>query len=434
MKQIRLITLAPGHFHAALVQKRMLPEVNRRSYVYGPLDADTIAHLNRLASYNSRLDDPTSWEIDFRSGPNWPERFAREQPGNTVVISGRNKPKIELMRLAIGSGLNVLADKPWVIDSADFPKLEELFQEAALREVLLWDVLTERHEITNLLLRELVCSPDLFGNWQEGTPEYPALAIESTHYLKKKISGLPLVRPWWWFDPAVSGEALADVGTHLADLAIWLIAPDQSVDYRSEISLLNADRWPLVLSEDQFCGLTALPAYPPEIDGRVVNGQLYYAGNSSITFTLRKAHVKLSVMWELESPTDDPDVQNAIAYGTKARVAVRTSPDKQRELFISPLKPAERMELCRLLTRKVEELNNRFPGLNVIDRGSEVQVIIPDALRTTHESHFGAVLEEFARYFSSPRAVPPWESSNALARYYITTMGVELARQKRLSK
>ncbi|HEV3386392.1 MAG TPA: putative oxidoreductase C-terminal domain-containing protein [Gemmata sp.] len=434
MKQIRLITLAPGHFHAALVQKRMLPEVNRRSYVYGPLDADTIAHLNRIANYNSRLDDPANWDIDFRSGPNWPERFAREQPGNTVVLSGRNRPKIELMRMAVGNGLNVLADKPWLIDSADFPKLEELFQEAALREVLLWDVLTERHEITQKLLRELVCTPEIFGKWQEGTPEYPALTIDSLHFLKKKVSELPLVRPWWWFDPSISGEALADVGTHLADLSIWLIAPDQSVDYRNEISLLTADRWPLLLSEDQFCTLTALPAYAPDIDGRVVNGQLYYAGNNSVTFTLRGVHVKLTAMWEFESPTNDPDGQNTIALGTKARIAVRSSPEKQRDLFVAAFQATQHKELNRLLARKMEELTSRFPGLSVVDHGSEFQVAIPDHLRTTHESHFTAVLEEFARYFNTPRAVPPWEKANALARYYITTMGVELARQKRLSK
>ena len=40
-------------------------------------------------------------------------------------------------------------------------------------------------------------------------------------------------------------------------------------------------------------------------------------------------------------------------------------------------------------------------------------------------------MEEFGRYFQAPRAVPAWERSNALARYFITTQAVELARQKR---
>ena len=56
------------------------------------------------------------------------------------------------------------------------------------------------------------------------------------------------------------------------------------------------------------------------------------------------------------------------------------------------------------------------------------RLIVPAALRTTHEDHFAAVLDEFVRYFHTPRAVAPWERPNALARYFITTQGVELAR------
>ena len=54
--------------------------------------------------------------------------------------------------------------------------------------------------------------------------------------------------------------------------------------------------------------------------------------------------------------------------------------------------------------------------------------MIPDGWRAGHEDHFGAVMEEFVRFFHTPRAIPPWEKPNALARYYITTKAVEMAR------
>src|SRR5262245_30403772 len=108
----------------------MTPGVSRRAFVYGPLDSDTVAHVDRIAGFNARPDEPTDWQLDVRAGADWFERFQREQPGNTVVLSGRNRPKIDLMRTALGCGLNVLADKPWVVEFADFPKLEELFSEA----------------------------------------------------------------------------------------------------------------------------------------------------------------------------------------------------------------------------------------------------------------------------------------------------------------
>ena len=428
MKPIRLMTLAPGHFHAALVQKQTPPGAAARCHVYGPLDADTTAHLARLAAFNARPDDPTRWEIDLRAGPNWLERFLREQPGNTVVLSGRNRPKIDLMRHAVGQCLCVLADKPWVVEPADFPKLEELFRDADLREVLVWDVMTERHEVTNRLQRELVRDPDVFGSWQAGTLEHPALTLESVHHLKKSVAGRPLVRPWWWFDPLVSGHALADVGTHLADLAIWLVAPDRAIDHTTDVAVLAAEAWPTLLSGGQFREATGLASYPPELATRVVNGQLYYAGNGRTTVRLAGVHVQLGVQWEFEAPPGGGDTHSAVALGTRACVSVRQKPDGDPEVFVAALDPADHAQMVRLLYVKCDDLREQFPGLGMIDRGGEVQFRIPCELRVGHEAHFAAVMEEYARYFQSPRAVPPWERPNLLAKYFITTTAVELAR------
>jgi Putative oxidoreductase C terminal domain len=431
VKPIRLITLSPGHFHAALVQKRMNPGVHRRAFVYGPLDRDTVAHVERIAAFNGRDDEPTDWELELRAGPDWLERFQREQPGNTVVLSGRNRPKISLMLAAAGCGLSILADKPWIVEHADFPKLEQLFHEADLRDVLAWDLMTERHEVTNRLMRDLVADRPIFGLWRASTAEQPALALESVHFLKKWVAGRPLARPWWWFDPTISGEAMADVGTHLADLALWFIAPDQPVDHRADIRVLEADRWPLVLSEDEFRFVTLLPGYPEELAHRVVEGQLYYAGNNSATIAIRGIHVQLTTKWEFDSAPGGGDTHHAAAHGVRSTIAIRHEPGQRPELFITPLDPADHADLARDLTAKCADLAWHFPDLALEDRGTELRIVIPDVLRTGHESHFAAVMDEYARYFHTPRAVPAWERPNLLAKYFITTKAVELARQKR---
>ena len=423
MRSLRLMTLAPGHFHAALVQKSAHPAVHRRAYVYAPLDADLVAHLDRLAAFNARPADPTAWELDVRAGADYLARFLREQPGNAVVLSGKNRPKIDLMAAAVANGLAVLADKPWVVEAADFPKLEAVFRDAAAREVFVWDVLTERHEVTNRLQRELVRDPAVFGTWQAGSPAVPALALESVHHLKKAVAGRPLRRPWWWFDPAVSGDALADVGTHLADLALWLVAPDEAVDHTRDVAVLAAARRPLVLTPGQFTELTGLPAYPPELAPRA-DGNLDYAGNTAVTFALRGVHVKLTTRWEYESAGGDTHA--AVARGTGATVAVRQVPGGSPEVFVAAA--GDHRRVGRALREKCAGWQREFPGVGVEDRGNEMRLIVPAALRTTHEDHFAAVLDEFVRYFHTPRAVAPWERPNALARYFITTQGVELAR------
>jgi len=430
MKPIRLMTLAPGHFHAALVQKRMIPGVTSRNYVYAPLDADTAIFLERLASFNNRPDNPTTWEVDLRAGSNWLERFHREQPGNVVLLSGRNRPKIDLMRLAVSNNLHVIADKPWVIEFSDFPKIEDLYRETDLRDVMVWDIMTERHEITNQLVRELTRDPSIFGKWQIGSPSQPALTLESRHYLKKQVAGRPLIRPWWWFETGVAGEALADVGVHLADLALWFVSPDRMINYRSEIHHLSAASWPLLLSEPEFCTVTGLPAYPPELASRAVNGQLYYAGNNTVTFTLSGVHVKLSTLWEFEAPTGGGDTHTSVALGTQAKIEVRQPPGKLPEVFLTAANPADHADLFRRLFTKCELIRGRMPGLAVLDLNTEMQILVPEKLRTSHEDHFAAVMDEFVRYFHNPRAVPAWERPNTLGRYYITTKAVEMARDK----
>src|SRR5262245_24295474 len=112
----QLVTLAPGHFHAAMVQKEARPGVDPRVHVYGPLDADLVAHFERIARFNTRPDNPTAWTVDVYAGPDWLDRFLAERPGNAVVVAGRNKPKIDVILAAVSAGYCVLADKPWIVE------------------------------------------------------------------------------------------------------------------------------------------------------------------------------------------------------------------------------------------------------------------------------------------------------------------------------
>jgi hypothetical protein len=98
-------------------------------------------------------------------------------------------------------------------------------------------------------------------------------------------------------------------------------------------------------------------------------------------------------------------------------------------LYVSATHPADYAALLAELHDKCDGLQREFAGLSVADLGSEAQVLIPETWRAGHEDHFAAVMEEFVRYFYTPRAMPAWERPNALARYYITTKAVEMARR-----
>ena len=226
----RFMTLDPGHFHAGLVHKTMYPGVDPTLYVYAPEGPELQDHLARIKGYNNRAEAPTSWIPKVYAGEDYLQKMLQEQPGNVMMVAGKNDQKIDYILKALGQGIHVYADKPLVIDSDGYQKLKEAYQISGKKEVLLLDIMTERFEITTLLQRELSQIPEVFGVLEEGSPENPAITKESVHHFFKQVSGAPLVRPDWFFDVKKEGTGIVDVTTHLVDLIQWEAFPDQTLD------------------------------------------------------------------------------------------------------------------------------------------------------------------------------------------------------------
>ena len=84
--EVRLITLDPGHFHAALVQKKMYDQVNPEVRVYAPEGADLAQHLGRIDGYNTRKENPTAWKEVVYTGSDYFQKMLNEKQGNVVVL------------------------------------------------------------------------------------------------------------------------------------------------------------------------------------------------------------------------------------------------------------------------------------------------------------------------------------------------------------
>src|SRR4051812_35972009 len=140
MDEYRVITVDPGHFHAALIQKEAYPGVSNRVSVYAPLSADLTEHMNRVVRFNQRAERPTSWELDVHAAPDFLEAMASETPGGVVVLSGRNRLKIQYILAALRAGMHVLADKPWIIRPEDLPLLEEALALSQQKGLTAYDI------------------------------------------------------------------------------------------------------------------------------------------------------------------------------------------------------------------------------------------------------------------------------------------------------
>src|SRR5688500_15200305 len=109
-KPVQLVTLDPGHFHAALLQKSVYEDVDSTVYVYAPEGNDLTLHLKRIEGYNTRPDSPTNWNEQIYSGSDFFEKMISEKKGNVVVLSGNNKKKTEYIVTSLENQFNVLAD------------------------------------------------------------------------------------------------------------------------------------------------------------------------------------------------------------------------------------------------------------------------------------------------------------------------------------
>src|SRR5216684_5088767 len=98
MKKLRLIVVDPGHFHAALAQKEMYPNVAERVQVYAPVGPDLVDYLSRIARFNTRDKAPTNWQLEIHAGGDFLDRMAGEKAGDAAIFAGRNNEKIGMVR------------------------------------------------------------------------------------------------------------------------------------------------------------------------------------------------------------------------------------------------------------------------------------------------------------------------------------------------
>ncbi len=427
--KIKLVNLDPGHFHAALVQKSMFDDVDSVVHVFAPEGPELQDYLQKIQGYNSRKDNPTRWKEEVYTGEDYLEKMLTEKPGNVVVMAGNNKLKTHYIKASIDSGLNVLSDKPMAINGESFEVLKQAFADAAKKDLLLYDIMTERFEITTILQREFSMLPEVFGTLQKGTAKDPAVTKESVHNFSKIVSGAPLIRPAWFFDVEQQGEGMVDVTTHLVDLVQWECFPGQTINYESDINITGARHWKTTLSPQQFENVTKLKSYPEYLKKDVdAKGHLGVYSNGEITYEIKGVHAKVSVTWNFEAPPGGGDTHFSVMKGSKANLIIRQGKEQNFKpvLYIEPLDKDDKAFESDL-EGALAKVQAAHPGVDVERNGDIWTVIVPEKYHNGHEAHFGQVMEKYLEYLQN-KNIPEWEVPNMIAKYYTTTQALEIAR------
>ena len=427
-KPVQLVTLDPGHFHAALVQKSMYPDVDSTVYVYAPEGADLQYHLDRIKGYNIRVENPTRWNEVVYKGEDFFNRMIAEKKGNVVVLSGNNQKKAEYILQSLQNDFNVLADKPMVIQAQDFPVLQKAFETAREKNLLLYDIMTERYEITTMLQKEFSMLPGIFGTLEKGTVDNPSVTKESVHHFYKYVSGSVLTRPAWFMDVLQQGEGIVDVTTHLVDLVQWECFPEQVIDYTKDIKLQKTKRWPTEMRLSEFKAITKLDSFPSYLDKDVTNDSILKVySNGEISYSLKGVHAKVSVIWAYKAPDGGGDTHYSIMRGTNANLIIRQGAEQKYKptLYIEPI--GNNVSYETSLNNQLKTIQVKYPGIELKKLAKGWEVIIPEKYKEGHEAHFARVTEKFLEYLKN-KNMPAWEVPNMLAKYYTTTKALEMAK------
>jgi predicted dehydrogenase len=322
-----------------------------------------------------------------------------------------------------------LADKPMAITSEGFQTLEKAFDVAKKNNLLLYDIMTERFEITSILQREFSMLPEVFGEMEKGTIDNPAVIKKGIHYFYKYVSGNVLKRPPWFMDIDQEGNGIVDVTTHLVDLVQWECFPDQLVDYKKDIEVLKGKRWTTDMTLHEFNSITGLKGFPDYLKPIIKNDNLLgiYC-NGEIDYRIKGVHAKVSVEWNYKASVGG-DTHYSIMRGTKANLIVRQGVEEnfQPALYIEPKHVDPAFET--LLLEQLKKVQRKYPGIEMKKAGKQWMVIIPDKYKEGHEAHFARVTENFLQYLQKGN-MPSWEVPNMLAKYYTTTKALELAIKK----
>ncbi len=412
-KEVRLIDVAPGHFHAAEVHARMIDGVSREAHIYAPLGPELNQQLDAIAAFNARATNRTAWSLRVFAGPDYLDQFGKEPPGNIVVLSGRNSKKIDVVLSALRGGQNVLVDKPWILEAADLPKLRHALNLAQQKNLAAVDGMTLRYGLAYQVLRELVRDKAVFGDSVKGTVEEPAVRLENGHSILKFGGGKVRRRPAWFFDIAEQGEGIADVGTHLIDLALWTLFPD---GLPSDSRVVKASRMALQISGAQFEQVTGDPAWPSYLKAAVHDDALTYFSNNDAALEVGGVNVGVKVRWKYEGAPGEHDTYLTSYRGTRSVIQVKDG----TELSVAGA-------VGEALRVRVAAMSR---GLRVSELGpNRFRVEVPQ--QQEEQEDFVRMARDIVKRIQTGRPSPgeDWERACMLLKYRLTTAAVELGRK-----
>ncbi len=344
-----------------------------------------------IESFNSRSKDPTGWRPHYHLGEDALDAMIAEREGDIVILAGRNGLRLPLMHRLHDEDFHVLADKPWLTNSANLPHLNAITQGPPLAV----DIMTGRHSALARLRNRIIATRSVFGALDGG--EEPALTFWSRHHLLKTVNGRPLQRPPWFYDSDMQGDGLVDIQSHYVDQAQWIIAPERYFEVVDDVEILDAERWHLPVPLDLFRESTGEEAFPDFLRPAVDCDTLNLACNGRIDYRLCGVWVRQHCEWGLREADGGGDLHQFTARSEEAELSVRVGAE-------TDFKQVMRLEAAdhRALHAALPSWRDEFTGLEAEADGSGHIFRLPPSAHVSHEDQFPLMLNQFLDLVEQP--------------------------------
>ncbi|MCP5150333.1 MAG: hypothetical protein H6983_09725 [Ectothiorhodospiraceae bacterium] len=386
-----LLFLEPGHFHAALTLREAGPCVDETVHLYATPGPERDAFVALVEAFARRDESPARWRVVVHESDDPLAALIAERRGDVVVLAGRNAAKLETIARLHASGFNVLADKPWLLG---LDALEHLDAVTA-GPPLAMDIMTERFFALAAVRQRLIGVDAVFGTFALDDPARPAIEMSLVHHLWKRVNGVPLRRPPWYYDVAVQGDGMVDIQSHLVDQAQWMVLGDEAPDFARDVVIDVARRWSTPVPEALFRESTGRDSFPAAVLGRVRDGTLELPCNGEIAYRLRGVTVRQRAEWRQREPQGSGDQLATVVRGTRAELGLRLDAETgfRPRLTVRP-RPGAAIgpalaEACAAWAA------DDLPGLECVADDEGWRVSVPTALDGGHESRFVRVRDQF---------------------------------------
>lgn len=413
-QELEMIVVAPGHFHASLLEKNPLENVSDTIRVYAEPGSELEAYKSTIESFNTREENPTRWVLDIYEGEDFLDRIPVSDGNDFAVFAGNNRLKSDYILHCVEKGYHVISDKPMAINADNFVKLRKAYDIAQENQIVIYDLMTERYDVQNEITRALMSDKEIFGVVSG------KIEIEDIHHFFKQVSGKPLIRPMWYFDVRQQGEGIADVTTHFIDLIFWECFPGQSIS-TDDVKVVSAERFPTLITLDEYKAVTGAEQFPEYLARDVKDGVLNVYSNGKIDFMVKGIPVSIYMRWDYAPEPGSGDRFHEVIPGSVSSIEIvqDASTGFARRLY---LKTTE-----QLAAKAEAMLKSTWPEVTVkAGKDGRYIVDIPAEYRHPHEEHFNMVAQTFIGCIRNGN-VPGWEQDNTLTKYHITTEAVKIA-------